>query len=123
MVYFGVLLVVGFVLYSGVEGLLQANSLDSRMAETRAELAELQQDADQLAALVAWLDSDAFIERVAREDLGMVRAGEEAFGIRAPRRNLLAIDRSPWWKNLLPHEDPGAVQPIAEPITEPATEP
>ena len=63
------LLLVGFVVYSGVEGLLQANSLDSRIIETRAEIVELQRDADQLAALVAWLDSDAYIERIAREDL------------------------------------------------------
>lgn len=98
------LLLVGFVVYSGVEGLLQANSLDSRIIETRAEIVELQRDADQLAALVAWLDSDAYIERIAREDLGMVRPGEEAFGVHAPRRGQLEINRSPWWANLLPEE-------------------
>lgn len=96
------LLLVGFVVFSGVEGLLQANSLDSRIIETRAEIAELQRDSDQLAALVAWLDSDAYIERIAREDLGMVRPGEEAFGVHAPRRGQLEITRSPWWANLLP---------------------
>ena len=98
------LLLVGFVVFSGVEGLLQANSLDSRIIETRAEIVELQRDADQLAALVAWLDSDAYIERIAREDLGMVRPGEEAFGVHAPRRGQLEINRSPWWANLLPEE-------------------
>ena len=98
------LLLVGFVVYSGVAGLLQANSLDSRIIDTRAEIVELQRDADQLAALVAWLDSDAYIERIAREDLGMVRPGEEAFGVHAPRRGQLEITRSPWWANLLPEE-------------------
>ncbi len=98
------LLLVGFVIYSGVEGLLQANSLDDRIIETRAEIEQLRLDTEQLAALVAWLDSDAYIERVAREDLGMVRPGEEAFAVHAPRRSDLEINRTPWWANLLPPE-------------------
>jgi cell division protein DivIC len=98
------LLLVGFVVYSGVEGLLQANSLDDRIVETRAEIEELRHDTEQLAALVAWLDSDAYIERIAREDLGMVRPGEESFAVHAPRRGTLEISRSPWWANLLPEE-------------------
>lgn len=98
------LLLVGFVVYSGVEGLLQVNSLDDRIVDTRAEIEELRRDTEQLAALVAWLDSDAYIERIAREDLGMVRPGEESFAVHAPRRGTLEINRSPWWANLLPEE-------------------
>lgn len=100
--FIGSLLLVGFVVYSGVEGLLQVNSLDEHIVETRAEIAELRHDADQLAALIAWLDSDAYIERIAREDLGMVRPGEEAFAVHAPGRGQLKVNRSPWWANLLP---------------------
>ncbi len=100
--FLGSMVVVGFVVFSGVAGLLQANSLDDRIADTRAEIARLQQDSAELAALVAWLDSDAYIERIAREDLGMVRPGEESFAVRAPQRGQLAIERSPWWANMLP---------------------
>lgn len=100
--FVGSLLLVGFVVFSGVEGLVQANSLDDRIARTRAEIVELRRDADQLAALIAWLDSDAYIERIAREDLGMVRPGEEAFAVHAPGRGQLEVNRSPWWVNLLP---------------------
>jgi len=96
------LLLVGFVVYSGVAGLVQANSLDDRIIKTRGEILQLRQDADQLAALIAWLDSDAYIERIAREDLGMVRPGEEAFAVHAPGRGQLEVSRSPWWANLLP---------------------
>ena len=96
------LLLVGFVVFSGVEGLLQANSLDDRIIETRAEIEQLRRDTEQLAALVAWLESDAFIERIAREDLGMVRPGEESFAVHAPQRGDLEITRTPWWANLLP---------------------
>lgn len=102
--FVGSLLLVGFVVFSGVEGLLQANSLDDRIVETEAEIEQLRRDTEQLAALVAWLDSDAYIERIAREDLGMVRPGEESFGVHAPGRGTLEINRSPWWANLLPEE-------------------
>ncbi len=100
--FIGSLLLVGFVVFSGVEGLLQANSLDDRIIETRAEIEQLRRDADQLAALVSWLDSDGYIERIAREDLGMVRPGEEAFAVYTPGRSPLEVNRSPWWANLLP---------------------
>lgn len=102
--FVGSLLLVGFVVFSGVEGLVQANSLDDRIASTTAEIEELRRDADQLAALVAWLDSDAYIERIAREDLGMVRPGEESFAVHAPHRGQLEINSSPWWANLLPED-------------------
>ena len=104
--FIGALLLVGFIVFSGVEGLVQANSLDDRIASTRSEIEELRRDADQLAALVAWLDSDAYIERIAREDLGMVRPGEESFGVHAPQRGQLEVTRSPWWANLLPEGAP-----------------
>ena len=102
LAFVGSMLLVGFVVFSGVEGLLQANSLDDRIVETQAQITQLRSDADHLAALVAWLDSDAYIERIAREDLGMVRPGEESFAVHAPGRSQLAITRSPWWANLLP---------------------
>ncbi len=108
VLFIGSLLLVGFVVYSGVEGLLQANSLDERISQTRTEITQLRQDADQLAALIAWLDSDAYIERIAREDLGMVRPGEESFAVHAPNRGQLDITRTPWWANLLPPESEGA---------------
>lgn len=94
---------VGWVVYSGVEGLLQSNSLEARIAETQQEIADLQCEADQLAAMVAWLESDEYVERTAREDLGLVRPAEEAFAVHAPQREGLSIVRSPWWANLL-HE-------------------
>lgn len=94
---------VGWVIYSGVEGLLRSNALEARIAETQQEISQLQCEADQLAAMVAWLESDEYVERTAREDLGLVRPAEEAFAVHAPPREGLSIVRSPWWANLL-HE-------------------
>ena len=94
--------VVGYVVFNGVEGLLRSNGLDAQIAALEADVDDLQWEAEQLSALVAYLDSDEYIERTAREDLGLVRPGEEAFGVHAPPRPGLAILRSPWWANLLP---------------------
>ena len=94
---------VGWVVYSGVEGLLRSNSLEARITVTQLEIDALQCEADQLAAMVAWLESDEYVERTAREDLGLVRPAEEAFAVHAPPRPGLSIIRSPWWANLL-HE-------------------
>lgn len=112
--FVGSLMLVGFVVFSGVEGLLQANGLDDRITQTRAEITQLRQDAAQLAALVAWLDSDAYVERIAREDLGFVRPGEESFAVHAPQRSQLAIERSPWWANLLPDDGSQTVNAAPE---------
>lgn len=100
--FVGALVLVGYVVFSGVQNLVNENPFHDRIAATEAEIQQLQVQAKQLAALIAYLDSDAYIERTAREDLGMVRPGEEAFAVHAPARSGLEINRSPWWANLLP---------------------
>ena len=104
VVFVGVLVLVGYVVFSGVQRLLESNSVSARIAETQAEIDEFQLQAAQLQALIAWVGSDAYVERIAREDLGMVRPGEQAFSVHAPVRPGLEIRRSPWWTNLLPEE-------------------
>lgn len=93
---------VGYLVFDAVDGWVDTNSLRVRIAETQHEIAELRMQADQLAALATYLDSDEFVERVAREDLGFVRPGEEAFAVEAPARPGLRILHAPWWANLLP---------------------
>ena len=102
LAFVGALVLVGYVVYSGVQNLVGGNLFHERIAETEAEIEQLRIQASQLAALIAYLDSDAYIERTAREDLGMVRPGEEAFAVHASARSSLEIRRSPWWANLLP---------------------
>lgn len=60
--------------------------LEQREATHRAEerLAVLEAETAELEARAARLDSDAEIERLAREDHGLVRPGEEAYVILPP---------------------------------------
>jgi len=106
VVFAAVLSAVGYLVFDAVHGWVDADGLDARVAQTQQEIVDLRVQADQLAALASYLDSDEFVERIAREDLGFVRAGEEAFAVEAPARPGLRILRSPWWANLLP--DPRA---------------
>lgn len=102
LLFFAALTIVGYFVFTAVDGVVNNNSLDLQIAALEGEIAELEWQADQLSALVAFLDSDEYIERAAREELGYVRVGEESFAIEAPPQTGLPITRSPWWANLLP---------------------
>ena len=85
------LLLAGWVAFSAVNGMLRSNVVEARIADTQAEIDELRRDADKLAALVAWLESDAYVEWSAREDLGLVR--------RARRRSRCARRDARVWRS------------------------
>jgi cell division protein FtsB len=53
----------------------------SETAQARSELADLQASNKALSKRIEELQTDDAIERIAREDYGMVRPGEEAFAI------------------------------------------
>jgi cell division protein FtsB len=65
------LLIVNFV-----QQVIQGASLDKRYAALSAEVAELAAANEQLATAVAYSESPAYVERVAREQLGYGREGD-----------------------------------------------
>lgn len=101
VLFFVALGLVGYFVFDAADGFVNADVVDSRVAELRSDIDELEWQADQLSALVAFLDSNEYIERTAREELGLVRPGEEAIAIEAPTQPGLRIVKSPWWANLL----------------------
>ena len=108
LLFFLALGVVGYLVFSAVDGVVNTSGLDAQQAALRAEIADLQWQAEQLSALVSYLDADEYIERTAREELGYVRPGEESFAIEAPLQPGLLVQRAPWWANLLPDPHAGA---------------
>ena len=110
LIFFAFLGLVGYFVFTTVDRLVNANSLDAQIATIESEIADLDWQAEQLSVLVAYLDSNEYIERTAREELGLVRPAEEAFAVEAPVRPGLRITRSPWWANLLPEP----IESIAE---------
>jgi cell division protein FtsB len=73
------LLVLTVALYFGVAfcgQLITTRSIDRQVAAIAADIDHLQADNAGLKAAVAEAGSDAYIEREARERLGLVRAGD-----------------------------------------------
>ncbi len=72
-------LIVAFIsllLVNFVQQVIQAAVLDARYATLSAEVAELKATNDQLATAVAYSESPAYVERIAREQLGYGREGD-----------------------------------------------
>ncbi|MBO8141137.1 MAG: septum formation initiator family protein [Firmicutes bacterium] len=72
----GVLFLAGYVVYSYVEGFLQLRVLRAEVRQVREQIEALEAENARLRAELERYNSDPFIERVAREELGLVRPGE-----------------------------------------------
>lgn len=60
-------------------------ALEDEVALYEAQLAQAQAEYEEKQATIALLDNEAYIERLARENLGMVKAGETVVSaIRTP---------------------------------------
>ena len=68
--------IVGYFLVTGATTALQSRQLSEREDRLQAETSDLQQRYQRLEALRQYLNSDEYIETVAREELGLVRPGE-----------------------------------------------
>lgn len=69
-------IIIGYFLVTGATTALRASRLGEREDRLEAEIAGLQQRYQRLEDLHQYLESDEYIEAVAREDLGLVSEGE-----------------------------------------------
>ena len=70
--------IVYFVVTAGVN-FIQSRQLGHQEAQLQAEIESIQERYERLEALRDYLNSDEYIEAVAREQLGLVRPGETGF--------------------------------------------
>lgn len=78
-------LVVGLYLFTGyVSGFVKIASLHHQIAQTRREIADVQEKNKQLQMRIAELNSPAYAEKVARETLGLVKKGEVKYMVAEP---------------------------------------
>jgi cell division protein DivIC len=89
--------IVVYFLVTGVVGFVRSHQLHQREARLQTEIGQLQARHERLKALEDYLNSDEYIEAVAREQLGLVREGETSF---------VAISTAP-----VPTPAPDQVQP------------
>jgi cell division protein FtsL len=72
-------LIVVYFLATFAMNVIQSRQLDAEEARLMAEIDELSARYERLQKLEEYLNSDAYIESVAREQLGLVKEGEVSF--------------------------------------------
>lgn len=93
-----------YFLASGGVNIVRSHQLSQQENRMQSEINDLEVRYDRLVALEQYLNSDEYIEAVAREQLGLVKPGETAF---------IAISTQPaatpvpgetsdlWWETLI----------------------
>lgn len=97
-------IIVVYFLARGVTNYVQNEQLNSEEARLQAEIDDYASRYDRLAALERYLQSDEYIETIAREQLGLVMAGETGFvAISTQPTATPAADAGPdlWWEVLI----------------------
>lgn len=74
-----VLLVMVYLCYGYVDGFRKMTQLRGALREVKQQAAVLEARNGQLRAELARLQSDRYIERVARQELGLVMPGEKVY--------------------------------------------
>ena len=95
-------IIVGYFLVMGAVTALRSSQLGDREDRLRAEISELQQRYGRLEMLREYLGSDEYIEAVAREQLGLVREGEDGIVVisTGPSSSPDPEESELWWQML-----------------------
>jgi cell division protein FtsB len=115
------LLVVGFLALSTGRNVVHHYQLRQDERALRDELRQLDADESDLTAVREYLESDEYIEDVARRVLGLVRPGETLVIVSGSESVALPTPAArigePWWKELFiaPLPTPTAPAPAAVP--------
>ena len=87
-----ILVIMGFVFYTFGEQMIKSYQMQKEVNTLVNQISQLQHKNGQLTQVVKNLDSDAYVEKVAREKLGLVRQGEKVI-IRAKPGNVAPIQK------------------------------
>ncbi len=98
-------IIVGYFLVMGAVTALRSSQLSDREDRLRAEIVELQQRYGRLEMLSEYLGSEEYIEAVAREQLGLVREGEDGIVVISTGSSAAPDPDAPeeselWWQML-----------------------
>ncbi|MEE8369617.1 MAG: septum formation initiator family protein [Dehalococcoidia bacterium] len=74
-------LVVVYFLVAAAFNLIRSQQLDQQQAALETDIQSLQERYERLQGLQSYLDSDQYIEAMARQQLGLVQEGEPGFVI------------------------------------------
>lgn len=99
------ILVAVYFLVAGAFNTVRSHNLRREESQLRTEIQQLQTRYQRLEALKEYLNSDEYIEAVAREQLGLVREGEIGFvgisSVPAPTPAPGQAEPELWWDVLI----------------------
>lgn len=99
----------GYVVFSAYGHSLVSHRLSHEEQEMRDRIEDLQRQQEELSTLRDYLQTDDYVEGVARRVLGLVRAGERLYVVEggtptapeeAPNTGDGASDSKSWWERL-----------------------
>ena len=98
-------LVVGYFIFAATENIFLSQRLDRDEQRLQQEIAELQRQQVELEAIRGYLQTDEYIEGIARRVLGLVRPGETLVIVSSsvaptptPEGQPAGDARRPWWE-------------------------
>lgn len=101
----GAALIAVYFLMTGAVGAIRAHQLRQQEDRLQQDIKDLQGRYDRLQALKDYLNSDEYVESVAREQLGLVKPGEEGIvaisSMPAPTPAPGEEEPSLWWDVLI----------------------
>ena len=106
---------VALLAFTTGQNILRNYHLRQEEQVIRTELLELERDQQQLEGIRRYLESDEYIEDVARRTLGLVKPGETLVVVSgeapAPASAPTPAADAPWWKSLFGINDPTPAPP------------
>ena len=101
----GTAVIAVYFLVTGAVNAIRAHQLRQQEDRLQKDIEDLQTRYDRLQALKDYLNSEEYVESVAREELGLVKRGEEGIvvisSVPAPTPAPGEADRSLWWDVLI----------------------
>lgn len=98
-------LIAAYFLMTGAVNAIRAHQLRQQEDRLREDIQDLQSRYNRLQALEDYLNSDEYVESVAREELGLVKRGEEGIvaisSVPAPTPAPDEGEPSLWWEVLI----------------------
>lgn len=79
LIFLGAACMVVYFLASGAANLVRSHQLTQEESSLQSEIDGLESRYERLLALEQYMESDEYIEAIAREQLGLVKPGETAF--------------------------------------------
>jgi cell division protein FtsB len=100
LVFAAAVLLAAYFAYDAALGAIRTYRLEQQRAAAEAELARLEAQRDYLQGVLDYVASDAYVEQVARRELGYVRDGEVPFLVVGPTPE--PAKPGPWWEAQAP---------------------